>query len=341
MSPHIGSVDLARGYASLLVCLFHLTAAGKLLGTSVLASFCSVGGIDGVLIFFVISGFVIPLSMHANGYTIDQFWTFMLKRIVRIDPPYIVSIVVALLLWWRFRFSVTGHPLRTDDATPFLHLAYLVDLASLSGQKYHWYVSVYWTLAYEFQYYITIALIFGFVSSTNSIRRWSAIVLLMAAPIVISSGFVPNLPVYLSQASFFVFGILLYQRRMEVIGNRELVLIGLPVVAFMAWAQWRFCIYAPLLALLFLRCDIDTPITSFMGRISYSLYLYHDSFGSWFRGALVVVLGFPPAAAAFAAVLASIGVAYGFYLAVDKWSIALSKRIRYARPATCACAPPH
>src|ERR1035441_2897196 len=43
----------------------------------------------GVEIFFVISGFIIPYSLYKAGYRVSDFTRFLLKRIARLDPPYL------------------------------------------------------------------------------------------------------------------------------------------------------------------------------------------------------------------------------------------------------------
>ncbi|MGA1296932.1 MAG: acyltransferase family protein, partial [Burkholderiaceae bacterium] len=67
----IQSLDALRGLAALAVAWFHITHGGKLLAGSshpllqAAAWFGSVG-YHGVTLFFVLSGFVIPLSMQRS-----------------------------------------------------------------------------------------------------------------------------------------------------------------------------------------------------------------------------------------------------------------------------------
>ena len=54
----------------------------------------------GVEVFFVISGFIIPYSMLHAGY--EFLWHFgrhLVKRIIWLEPPYLASIAVVLVLW--------------------------------------------------------------------------------------------------------------------------------------------------------------------------------------------------------------------------------------------------
>src|SRR5260221_4188281 len=93
-------VDALRGIASLGVVLFHLRIHIPLL-TSALpgwAVFLLDHGELGVSVFFVLSGFVIAHSVHAERVTIPLAVRFMLRRSLRLDPPYWVSISLTLAL---------------------------------------------------------------------------------------------------------------------------------------------------------------------------------------------------------------------------------------------------
>src|SRR5258708_27178437 len=110
-------------------------------------------GYTGVYIFFVISGFIIPYSLQRGGYTVRNFGRFMLKRSIRIYPPYLLSIPITLLA-----LSRLVHPHSTDvvhvSFQLFLyHPLYLNDLVV----GYPWINVVYWTLAIAFQWYFLAA----------------------------------------------------------------------------------------------------------------------------------------------------------------------------------------
>src|SRR5689334_14543570 len=92
--PRISTVDSLRGIASLAVCWFHLTNGNPSFLTGGPLKSSGTYGWLGVEMFFVISGFVIPYSLHKAGYDLKSFGTFVAKRIIRLDPPYLVSIVI-------------------------------------------------------------------------------------------------------------------------------------------------------------------------------------------------------------------------------------------------------
>src|ERR1700761_3968879 len=82
-----------RALAALMVCFFHLYCGNVHLfpQPGYLKSFFSYGYL-GVPVFFMISGFIIPYSLPP-AYKLKQFKTFFVKRIIRIEPPYIASVI--------------------------------------------------------------------------------------------------------------------------------------------------------------------------------------------------------------------------------------------------------
>lgn len=84
-----------RGLASLAVAWYHLTEG---LG-SALKQWGSIGA-HGVEVFFVISGFVIPFSIWKlkRSNSLTGFPKFMARRLLRIEPPYLVSLIMVVIL---------------------------------------------------------------------------------------------------------------------------------------------------------------------------------------------------------------------------------------------------
>ena len=94
-TKRIEIIHYLRGVASLAVAWFHLTNQWKD-GVQVSGSY----GWLGVEAFFVISGFVIPYSISVNykTYSTSAFVSFMSRRVLRIEVPYIVSMIVTMML---------------------------------------------------------------------------------------------------------------------------------------------------------------------------------------------------------------------------------------------------
>ena len=98
----------------------------------------------GVEIFFVLSGFIIPYAMRRSGYTFPgDVGRFIVKRLVRLDPPYLLSSAIAgvlsYLAWKTPGFR--GEVPQLSWAASLAHLGYLNGIL-----KQPWYNAVCWTL---------------------------------------------------------------------------------------------------------------------------------------------------------------------------------------------------
>jgi peptidoglycan/LPS O-acetylase OafA/YrhL len=285
-SKRIDGLDFLRGIASLAVCWFHLTSyhfpTSDGWAYSAIRSSGSYGWL-GVEVFFVISGFVIPYSLHRAGYDLSGYTKFVWKRIVRLDPPYLVTLVLLLALAYAFAIY-TGRPVEVEGAPItltrlLLHLGYLNMFFG-----YEWLNPSFWTLAIEFQYYLMMGLLFPLLNSRNRIVRWASIAA-FAVPALFTShriitGGVPISSFIFHFAFLFVMGIVTFHWWAKLIGRNE-YLIGL--IAATAGAFFSVGLI-PTLAGIFAVLIINfynqrTIISEFFGNISYSLYLLHWPLG--------------------------------------------------------------
>ena len=87
-------LDSLRGIAALQVLIFHVN--NQLLGDlSPIASYF-INGISPVAFFFVLSGFVLSYPYFKNNNNID-YYKFIIKRIFRIYPLYIVILILVVI----------------------------------------------------------------------------------------------------------------------------------------------------------------------------------------------------------------------------------------------------
>lgn len=271
-SGRIHQIDALRGMASLAVCWFHLTNGYD--KTSLIRASGSYGWL-GVEMFFVISGFVIPYAMHKGGYEIGKNWaTFIGKRILRIDPPYLIAALLALLLWYASSMvpGFKGQAADPSLAELVLHLGYLNGIVN-----YPWLNPVFWTLAIEFQYYLLISLVFHLVSSGHLNRRLPVLLAFLILPFF----FHDNTYVF-RFLGLFMLGISAFQFRVGVIGRIEmisiLILAALSIGFSLGWAECIAGLFATVLMLVDWNARRMRPLL-FLGTISYSLYLLHVPIG--------------------------------------------------------------
>ncbi|PRY69949.1 peptidoglycan/LPS O-acetylase OafA/YrhL [Glaciihabitans tibetensis] len=84
----INSIQVARGLAALAVVAFHaLATQPKYFGADVLPDFFS-GGMVGIDLFFVISGFVMVLTTRGRHGAVREVGVFAWNRAFRIYPTY-------------------------------------------------------------------------------------------------------------------------------------------------------------------------------------------------------------------------------------------------------------
>ena len=289
--PHIEGL---RGWAILLVVLFHYSTVR--------------GGFVGVDIFFVISGYLIT-GLLVNDLEKDRFsfWEFYSKRIRRIFPALITVLVCTFALAWFFLFH--------DDYVDFgkhltaaslfltnyrlLHESGYFDVASQFKPLMH-----LWSLAIEEQFYLIWPfLIVGFFRQNQRRLVW-AVAGLTLASFFYNIYETHNLPADFFQfpARFWEIGVggwiaigdgngaikqffsPIYRRFFQVLGLFLVLTAAFTFrdgIAFPGWAG-----LVPVLGALLLvvfggenswvhRYLFTSHPIIFLGKISYSLYLWH------------------------------------------------------------------
>jgi peptidoglycan/LPS O-acetylase OafA/YrhL len=248
----------------------------------------------------------------------------MLKRIVRLDPPYLVSMALCLALWylWAVLPHLHGQAFNPTLVPILLHLGYL---NAFFG--YTWLNAVYWTLAIEFQYYLGMGLIFAALATP----RW-AVRLAAFAGMGALAFLIPDRSLVFRYLFVFLLGIATFQYFVGILSARAYVLALLvlavgcdltlgPMVAGVS--------VATALVIAWVRRPI--PVLGFLGTISYSLYLIHIPVGERILGlGLAHVHGGP---ARVLVLLVSLGLtlaaAWLFYLVVERPAQRWSSAIRY------------
>jgi len=150
-------VDALRGIAALAVVLFHALEGGHIAAlVKVFPSpFSAVleNGSLGVAIFFVLSGFVIAHSLYDEKMRWSLLGRFMLRRSIRLDPPYWSAIALTLAFAMLSARIVPGKlPLQFSFAQILAHMFYLQDILRYTNLS-----SVFWTLCLEVQFYLVYA----------------------------------------------------------------------------------------------------------------------------------------------------------------------------------------
>jgi peptidoglycan/LPS O-acetylase OafA/YrhL len=195
-------LDALRGIAALFVVFDHLTAyVLQPVNSAVLKVFDP--GLFGVLLFFLISGYIVPASLERKG-SIRSFW---ISRVFRLFPLYFTVIGAVLVLHGFGHAAVRGTQSNVTAST-FAHLFMLGDL--LGGSDL---INVLWTLAYEMVFYLLLTALF----TLGWHKRSGRLAVTMAAGALVLGGILPNL--WLSRSSL--------QHTRVAIGADVLILVGL------------------------------------------------------------------------------------------------------------------
>ena len=97
-NQRLANLDILRTIAALAVCLFHFNQAGFFWVAWIEAVLRH--GERGVNVFFVISGFVIPLALTRGGTDWSDVRAFLCGRFVRLYPAYFLAGLLATALWF-------------------------------------------------------------------------------------------------------------------------------------------------------------------------------------------------------------------------------------------------
>lgn len=332
------TLDALRGLAALAVCWYHFVLCFDVANRYPWLNAVSSLGERGVEVFFVISGFVIPLSMAAGGYRVPAFGRFVWKRLLRLHPPYVASLVVVIGLLVLKRS--TGHEAPagalSSAVQPDVLLSHLTLAADLFKQM--WLTPVYWTLAIEFQFYLFVGLAFPLLVHRSGAVRSAALAAMLVAPYATAVVAPPGTwmrPFLTWWLAAFMLGAAAFQHRRGLMNTAALA--GWTAVAggSMAYSHGVTSAGAAVLAtVLIAGVRLDWRPLILLGEVSYSFYLTHMAIGGRVLNAGARYAD--GAASRFvlvaAALVASLAVAWVLYKLVEVPSARWSGRVKYRRP---------
>jgi peptidoglycan/LPS O-acetylase OafA/YrhL len=268
----------------------------------------------------VISGFVIPYSMYVKNYQLKYFFRFLLKRTIRIEPPYLIFIFVLLLVNYYTFVYLWRLPFPTTVKQFFLNITYLAPFF-----KVQWITIIFWTLAVEFQFYILTGLVYNtFVNKT--LYRFIGFVTLLAVGFLIPANFQTVLNYYI----YFIIGFQTFMYYTKQIKSLEFLLTMLFSVAFIAiFKEWQSLPLIAITVLAILYFNYEHKIATFLGNISFSLYLTHGMIG----GNIVIFtkVGITRTVLLVYILFNAIAFATLYYYVVERTFLRLSKRVRYSK----------
>lgn len=330
MKEHIKILDFLRGMAALLVVMFHFaTAILPTIKPNYLSGILEYGKY-GVQVFFVISGFIIPYAMLKSNYKVGRYFRFLLRRIVRINPPYYVSILMSFAIYFG-AIAIVGRPINGMEWPGINFEAIFGNLTfTVPFLDTWWYNPVYWTLAIEFQFYVLIGIMLPIMTRK---LEWVSFTMLLAT---LGVGFI-DFGWFFHFSSFFILGMVLFMKKEGLMSDYLLIILSITALICCyfqrGWVELIFGLVTFLIILF--NLNINFKFTNFLGKISYSLYITHWAVGIIAEIALKRVISihdYPMGKIVMLFVYTGIAIAFAalFYKYVEKPAIHLSKKIKHA-----------
>lgn len=280
-------LDALRGIAALMVVFFHLTFLRE---PAITTFFWGRYGVD---MFFIISGFVIFMSINK----VSNVSQFAFNRFSRLFPTYWFCVTATAIM--QFLVLIFHFINRTANLISFPR--YFANLTMF--QRYIGYDDVdgpYWTLLVEMLFYIGIAIIFKFnklkhiyiigcllilIGLTNdylgsTIPTWPYAQILFWIPLIkyislffagilfykIINGHDNKVKLYLALLCCYLVQIKIYS---IISATSSFVVFTEPIIYFIIFGIFILFVNQKLYF-------VTNRVTLFLGKISYSLYLIHQ-----------------------------------------------------------------
>ncbi|GAC1646732.1 MAG: acyltransferase [Herpetosiphon sp.] len=332
-------LDGLRGVAALLVVIYHVLLIPHVFNWAQHVPWFDLGNC-GVVIFFLVSGYIIPTSLQDHG-SLTNFW---LRRICRLYPLYWLILLTALVLLGLHLIDPVeiGGPAAWRNST----IPPRVVMANVSMAQ-HWLRSpnvlgLTWTLNIELLFYAFVSLLY-----LMRLERYPAITTLVVAAgslAVAAAGYrsthhsaLPYLPV-------LTFGTLVAQLHRRKASIRTTLAVGLMLLLFLSlplrWpglygdpkqferGMWLARIVACGIfgVVAYLQPAVPRPLR-WLGQISYSLYLWH-----LIILAVVIQVVQSPAATVILYIVLSLLLAHVTYRTVERGGILFGHKLTTPRP---------
>lgn len=295
-------LDAMRGLAAVVVLgnhfrnMFYPTATFAHGWQSVFL-YPLVSGRESVMFFFLLSGFVLSLPFLRGKR--QPYWTFLRRRVLRIYGPYLGALVLALIgcAIWHSRLGSTGWRGATwsrqvDWKSVLQHVLFI------GNYDYDRYNTAFWSLVYEMRISIVFPLLFVVA---NKLKTRYTLLIVAACTLAGVHAAPREFLITFEYAGVFFIGVLLAKNldtikdRYRKQGTSQHILLALLSLLFYfgghrmvnvgsLWHLGDMPVVLGAAGLLVLGLNsvmvsraLHSVVPTFLGRISYSLYLVHGT----------------------------------------------------------------
>ncbi|QDT96821.1 acyltransferase family protein [Gimesia aquarii] len=293
-----------------------------------------------VTIFFVLSGYVLGLSLDRKSKNIRSYFAFYIKRIFRIYPAYIVCLTFIILSIALFH-TYTKYP----NTSVWFQAWYQTDITFENAMANYALLEtnlnqVAWTLKVEL--IISLLFPFAYLVNRNVGTKLNVIFLFLLVIVSFLAGIMPFGNLYFLYGFVFYIGLLLpplIEKLNLYVGQGAWSTIFIVSIACLLCSRSLFsssnlfcavlieAIFAALIVAiladektnLFLSRILDFEIVRKLGRYSYSFYIYHFIILYWLAYSLLLFVS-PEITSSYplllGVILAIISVTISYYVAM-------------------------
>ena len=265
-------------------------------------------GAQTVNVFIILSGFVITMVLTEKNENLKQFY---IRRVFRIYPVYIISLVIAFILFpWMISDVLKVLPwgdsssyykdliAKTETTWSKGWLIFCLQFLNVQGLVAHTVIPiasgailpVAWSISLECQFYAVAPLLIA-NSKNKHVLRWLLILLIGLVSVVLTQfnpwGF--SKAFLLVSFGYFMLGIASYDvYRFLCKNSLSLTIIqifSILVLIFLLFGKvWAILIWVFFMLFSFIRQGkiediirkfVESRLLVFLGDISYSIYLWH------------------------------------------------------------------
>jgi peptidoglycan/LPS O-acetylase OafA/YrhL len=216
-------LDLWRWVASWTVVLCHLWLINALEPNLSALAFFATWGHEAVIVFFVLSGFIIQHAAATSDHTLQQFLASRLARIYSVVIPCIALTVIFDQIGQRVAPDIYAKMMIEEaQSVPLARVIVSIALINQCWLNLQMFSNLpYWSICYEFWYYVMFAVFYYRTGATR--LALVVLVALIAGPRIL-----PLLPVWLMGGA-------VYRLRIQVKWSSA--------VAWFAFAQLFFVLF--------------------------------------------------------------------------------------------------
>ncbi|AWA30366.1 hypothetical protein HYN48_09845 [Flavobacterium magnum] len=340
-----------RFIAAMMVIVFHIEGYKAMLGFENAASVpaVSVAGPLGVVLFFVLSGFLITYLLLAEEKSASQIniRNFYLRRILRIWPLYFLILILAFAVLPHISiFTLPGYNktvIYSDLSSKILMYLFLLPNLACAAFTPVPYASHLWSIGTEEQFYLLWPVLLKNIKKYRRLLMVVIVAAYLAVAVWLRSHYAESLPSHDTLLRFWnsfnidcmaiggIFALLYFQRSrlLKLLCDSRLFLgtAALAMLLLSMGCQFRYLhneIYAVLFGIIILNLATNSSAEKvlearplrYLGRISYGLYMYHPigimlAVGICSRAGLSIHWMLYPTAIALTVIMAAVSY-YGF-----------------------------